>query len=119
MASGEKLRHGSAPKHHQSPALSLPLAPLQGALDDLIGLSPMSLLCLSVEALACGAMDISSSFSQGIIREPVKGKLGSKLRFCCVHFIKLWCLIEEEITVFGLWAVVGQKPYLLLGCWPK
>lgn len=30
---------------------------------------------------------------------PLKGELGSKLRFYCVHFIKLRHLIEEEITV--------------------
>lgn len=53
---------------------------------------------------------------------PIKGELGSEIRFCCVHnihFIKLRHLREEEITDFGLWAVVGQKPHLSLGCCPK
>ena len=58
----------------------------------------------------------------GIICVSVKGELGPEIRLCWVHNVLLSsCSIwgEEEITDFGLWAVVGQKPHLSLGFWPK
>lgn len=58
----------------------------------------------------------------GIICVPVKGEPGPEVRVCWVHNVLLssysiWG--EEEITGFGLWAVVGQKPHLSLGFRPK
>lgn len=44
-------------------------------------------------------MGITSSFFRVSFMNPLKGELGSKLQFYCVHFIKLRHLIEEEITV--------------------
>lgn len=60
--------------------------------------------------------------SLGVTCSPVKGELRSEIRFWWVHNVLLssysiWS--EEEITDFGLWAVVGQKPHLALGFWPK